>query len=673
MVTRVGVSDWSANAPSWPSGTRKGDVAVLTSVHDQALGSIVSPPGWSLAGSWSSVAWVSMVWARLDGAVWTQVVTDTSVPPWPGMRVEPGRRQVQVVVYRGTSGVGRSRQGMGEVPVQAHGGAHVVAAEVAATGAPVASLPGVTRNGTTGSAQRPAHLGQAAMWAATGWADAGGTPGTYGTTVDVSRLLALELLPPVGPAAPTIVSPATGNETSAGVDVDYAWRHNPASPGGYQDAYRLRVDRGSGWEYWSASTGNWSASDVVNVSGVEGVTVPAARHTPMAEHVWQAMTREGLDGQWSPWSDTASHRPVTAPSVNVTAPTGVVSNDLTPTVAWTATTPRGVQTAVHVRVVDADAGVLYDSGALPTPAKSLTLPVLEWVNGAPVTALVRVQQTGGSWSPWVTSAFAVSWSEPATPTVSATPRAARDGGVVVDLSGLVAGARVEVQRVSPEGLWEPVVILDAPDASVSVVDVFAPYGTPTAYRARQASVLDGVPLSSGWGMSAPVTSTDECMYLAAAQAPASSWVRVMLSTDGERTHRRPVSVAYGLGDDRARVSYGVRRGLAGSMVASTLSRLEHERLTELLESGAPLVMRWTPEYDHALGEQRTRRHVPPVTFQVAGEVTSARPLDGPFAYRAVSWPWVEHDPVVPDHWTPEWSGVPAGVYPADSYHPGGMT
>src|SRR5699024_6711843 len=51
---------------------------------------------------------------------------------------------------------------------------------------------------------------------------------------------------------------------------------------------------------------------------------------------------------------------------------------------------------------------------------------------------------------------------------------------------------------------------------MGLIDPFAPFGRPTAYRARAATILDGQPMWSAWGTSDPVTPTHRWAYLASA-------------------------------------------------------------------------------------------------------------------------------------------------------------
>src|SRR5699024_9786330 len=121
-------------------------------------------------------------------------------------------------------------------------------------------------------------------------------------------------------------------------------------------------------------------------------------------------TREALDGQWSDWSAPVTVTAVSPPSATVTAPDGVVHNNLTPTVTWTSSTPRGVQTAYRVRVATSVGVQVHDSGWRQGDATAYRVPVLSWVQGGAYQVLLQVQQTGGSTSDYATSDFTVTWA-----------------------------------------------------------------------------------------------------------------------------------------------------------------------------------------------------------------------------------------------------------------------
>src|SRR5690625_4254224 len=486
--------------PLWPSsGVAEGDLAVVarrwTSSYGVRFPNPSPGPQWVGLGNYGTRSQYSSHWrAEL---FWWQVRGASLPSIGPGSSLTSFR----LLIFRGTAGIGRARTGQALVPVSENGGASAIGVE-ASTAGDLTILPG------SGTVQ-------------VGWgaASSDGVFGNPGWNHSHTRIY--ELLPPAGPLAPLVLAPGDGAEVSAAEPVEFEWQHRPSVAGGRQDAYQLRVwDDVSDPEYWNASTGAWTTSEATNSSSTQGVAVPAAAFTVNVPMSWQVRSREGVDGRWSAWSSAASFMPVTPPSVSVIAPEDL-HDDLSPLVAWAATTPRGEQSAFRVQVARLGQ-IVYDSGSQPGDDDEWQVPPQDWSNGALYQARVQVQQTGGSWSAWSTRDFTISWTEPATPDVTVWPTRQ---GVLVQVKADV-GMSVDLERITGQGLWVPVGSLEMPGAEVTVTDVLAPYGQVTAYRARAVNVLDGQRLTSGWGLSSQVTSTDRYSYLAAAGDPLRTWVRV---------------------------------------------------------------------------------------------------------------------------------------------------
>src|SRR5699024_10507776 len=176
---------------------------------------------------------------------------------------------------------------------------------------------------------------------------------------------------------------------------------------------------------------------------------------------------------------------------------------------------------------------------------------------------------------------------------------------------------------------------------MGLIDPFAPYGRPTAYRARAATILDGQPMWSTWGTSDPVTPTHRWAYLASAVDPARTWQRALIVNDSDHTRQTPTSVAYGLGDDRPRVTRGIYRGETGTLTL-TAGHDDEQALTDLidlLECGEPLILRWPAE-----GHQQNMIDAGTLTFSVADSLTTARRAQvAVLRGRRIQVPWVEQE------------------------------
>jgi len=615
MAALIHEGVWSTS-PTWPGGLRDGDLAFL--VWRYASGT--SLPELSPSAPWRSVAsyrYQSGA-SRYRGGLYYSWVQAGQLPALPD--VSSNVQAYRLLVVRDTQGVGRTRSGIAMAPVLAGGGV-------------LAFGPGPT--GTGDLTILPDSGGPLAI----GWAGPAGE-GTVGNSGWSHRSVrAVELLPPRGPQAPLILAPGDGDEVAGTGEVEFGWQHRGVVQGGRQDAYQLRAwDYTSDELYWSASVGDWTVSEATNTSGTQGVVLPSDAFQLGVEMWWQVRTREGVDGRWSVWSPTSSFTPVSPPTVNVTGP-GDVHDDLSPTVTWAASTPRGGQSAFRVQVARLGE-VLYDSGVIPGGGSEWIVPPREWVNGGLYQARVQVQQTGGSWSAWSTRDFTITWTEPAIPQVDVW---STRQGVLVQVAA-DPGLAVDLERITGEGLWLPVGSFTMPASGVvTVTDVLAPYGQVTAYRARAVNELEGQRLASGWGLSGQVASSARWSYLAAAGDPLRTWVRVYINEDSSRTHQRPVAVAYGLGDTDPRVSYGRLRGQAGTLRLAALDYAGGEALLGLLHAGEPLVLRWPPE----TGDDPDPEDAGLLVFDVAGELDVARLAQVALQRRYVSVPWVEQEPPVP--------------------------
>ena len=236
------------------------------------------------------------------------------------------------------------------------------------------------------------------------------------------------------------------------------WVHRPTIQAGSQSHYALAVTTATyGTRWWTGSA--WTGSETWVASSAEGVSVPAASLVADAVHSWTVRTREALDGRDSPPSQSGSFTPVSPPSMTLTGPASPVVDDLSPTVTWTKSTPRGSQTAFRVWWTDPAGAVVADSGVTAGGGVSWTAPSsTAWVRGAVYTVRGQVWQTGGSVSPVAEAFVTVTWTPPDTPSVVATPGAV---GVSVHVTGVTVGAAVLLQRLLESGDWVDVLEVGA--------------------------------------------------------------------------------------------------------------------------------------------------------------------------------------------------------------------
>ena len=576
MASEVGRVGWQAaeRGAMWslPPGTIPGDLIVAAHVGFGAE----TPPGFTAAVSRrfgaAFLMWfapVLTVSVRVVTAGLTQVGWGSASPRYAG--------DMSLIVLRGTTGVGVTRTSS-QVPVRDGGAAVVLAGGYTATPTPggLAWGPALVRPNV--------GLG-VTLHGRWGWGNAPAGGATMGGDVSPGWGVALELLPPAGPFEPVLVSPDDGVEVAVeGAGLPVSWQHRPSRAGGSQAAVQVRRTV-AGVHSWLSAAGAWVSSAVSIPGSASSVVLPGLVVGQPTQ--WSVRTMEALDGTWSQYAPPRVVTRVAPPTVAVSGPSGTVTDDLSPTVSWSSSTPRGVQTAWRVQIEQA--GVqLWDSGVVAGPAQEMSVPAsVEWVRGLPHQAVVSVQQTGGSWSVPVSTEFVVTWTLPVAPLLSLSL-----DGAGVGIRTVAPGLQVEVQRSVDGGQWLPWVSWRAPG---DMRDVFVASGVPVRYRARSASLLDGQQLRSGWVQAGPVVSEDHGGYIASALDPVATWQAVELAADATRQHVWDTSVDYGLGDARPRVSHGPHRGMSGSMTIRTDDAAGTAALEGLLLTGEPLLVRIPPD------------------------------------------------------------------------------
>lgn len=429
---------WSQSAADLPSGWAPGQLAVLIEVVPAFVLQLPPvPDGWMPQGATPLTQVAGMAWTWLRVSTRALRAGDTGPVAPQGAAGWSGR---VVVDENGAPGV-RVTLGAARVSVRDGASGVVVGAvsqDVNPAGSGVSWLPG------------RAVVSPTSWWGPSMWVTVGeATEGTAGAATVPG--LGIEFLPPVGPRPPVLTAPGAGEEINAAADTDFSWQHQPARSGGRQGGWSWRISSAFGWLYWSASSSSLTGTETLNPGDATRVTLPAGSLDNLGTaRSWTARTQEALDGLLSPWAAERQVTPVTPPILNVTVVTA--HGDLSPTIIGSATItrPSSTVTASHWQIRDTAGAVVWDSGVLGGAGLTRDAPAsTPWVNGASVTAWGRVQQTGGAWSAWSSSApFVVSWTAPATPVVNAgtryTPWAEQARNYVVNPSAGTAGAAVTV-------------------------------------------------------------------------------------------------------------------------------------------------------------------------------------------------------------------------------------
>lgn len=539
MAVLVGTPSIS---PVVPAGSTVGMLALLVT------NAAATPAGWSVVGR--DVSWILPFWIEiLRTSVYSKVLTSDDLSG-PVTQLGAGFEGV-VVCYEPGWTVGLVRVGQASVRVGAGARALVVSPEGGAGGGlswPVAldrtSLPwapGMTFQTHVGLTTAPA-----------------GSAVTLGPSTARTGV-AVEVRAPVAPVPPTPSLPKNGAEVPADAPIAFQW----VIPGGQvPTGYRLRAQTQDGWRWWNASTSALVASEVDNTSSEPRSSIPGGLLTPVsASRGWQVAWRRA-DGEWSEYSDVSTLTPTQRPVVTVTGPTGTVAEDLSPTIMFDVamTRPASVVTAFHV--VASQGGVpVHDSGWIPQDLREYTMPPDAGWSQGPVDTLVEVEQTGGLRSAPGAGGFTLTWTPPPTPAILAEPH---EDGMLLTVTGLVPGNRVEVERLDAGG-WVRIEVREARAAGERWVDATLLRGVQARYRVRQLEVLEGIVLPSGWGMSAfAVSGARGWCYVWDAAAPATTWQRVyLLPRSLDVRYPQVIGKHYVLGHDPARGPFPVARMTRG--------------------------------------------------------------------------------------------------------------
>lgn len=343
------------------------------------------------------------------------------------------------------------------------------------------------------------------------------------------------------------------------------------------------------------------------------------------------------------------------PTLNVTAPTGTVTDTNIPTVTWTETLDGsgGARNKCQVKIFSAaqyGAGgfdpststATYSSGTLSgtAPSHALTTPLADGT----YRAYVRVAQTINGldhWSDWDYEGFVMDATYPDTPSITLTAQAS-DGRIKVDLDDAATTPTTDMfeVQVSRDGgtTWEAMRLLTdeggyvAPVAGLATVyDYEAANGVATYYRARALHESSGVYAASAW-VSANATWSSASWWIKHPNQPALNLAVVPYGLDAiNRGARQGVFEVPGRSLPVV-VSDSVRSGATGTVTFLLESDADRDALAALLDTCDTLLLQgrgadyWDDRY---------------VRF---GEHSSARAADKAYVADTVeTLPWTEVD------------------------------
>jgi hypothetical protein len=262
------------------------------------------------------------------------------------------------------------------------------------------------------------------------------TEGTGPYTVKAQQLVALARTP----SAPTLISPASGARVDLASGATFTWAYSSVSPGDTQQGFVFKRTYSSTTEYWNVPTQAWQAGPVVNASNVDTphqVSFPSGKWSTGTTYTWYVSTRSST-GSDSAFSAGRTVIASLAPTVAVTAPSGIYYGESTPLVQWTYTSAT-TQRDYRVRIV-ATEGItidpndplpaVWDSGVVTSAIARSARVTVSLSDGIAYRAYVQCTDVSGVASPWVSSDFSLSLQPPSGPVVEATDTVKYETGVV---------------------------------------------------------------------------------------------------------------------------------------------------------------------------------------------------------------------------------------------------
>jgi hypothetical protein len=558
---------------SWPAGSAAGDLAL---VH--------------CGGSYPNNGPQTSGWTPCGHKSYWKILTSTDI----ATALVVNASHVKLQVFTGAKSIGRTSTQNGLTVQGAGSYLYVESARAQSSIAPATHRLGVEWQDENGYYQAAYALASGAGWAAVPSMGSGATSYSY------------EVLPATAPSAPILTTPDAGASVDQTLALTFGWDHQSSFA---QTGRRVRLTTGATIR-WVDGAGALQATEQSVATASTTATLNAAALTAGAPYTWAAATQD--TNGWSVYSAERALNPIAPPtisSVTVSSP----ADDLSPTVTWAATAGSGVLTAHQVWIcnaADADPTVapLWTTGVLANTVSPDTAPAtVAWTNGASLKAWARVWQTGGVSRTLSSAAFTVSWTPPATPTVTASSATTPP---TVSVSGLTAGNVVEVEQRLDGVTWTPLTTRVAAGASLAgIPSPLAATGTSVSFRARQATTVDGVLMQSAWSALASITATPAGCYVVD-DGDRSVYLDASLESDGPREIVQSISVTYGLGASAARVDRTPEAGERGTVVWVTTTAAERDALLAWLDARPVFWIVFPPEDGLATAAKRVARTTP---------------------------------------------------------------
>ena len=558
---------------SWPAGSAAGDLAL---VH--------------CGGSYPNNGPQTSGWTPCGHKSHWKILTSTDI----ATALVVNASHVKLQVFTGAKSIGRTSTQNGLTVQGAGSYLYVESARSASSIAPATYRLGTEWQDENGYYQAAYALASGAGWAAVPSMGSGATSYSY------------EVLPASAPSAPILTTPDAGASVDQTQTVTFGWEHQSSFA---QTGRRVRLTTGPTIR-WIDGAGALQTTEQSVATASTAATLNASTLAALAAYTWAVATQDA--NGWSVYSSERALNPIAPPtvsSVTVSSPAG----DLSPAVTWAATAGSGVLTAHQVWIcaaADTDPTVapLWTSGVLANTVSPDTAPAtVAWTNGASLKAWVRVWKTGGVYRTLSSAAFTVSWTPPATPTVTASSATSPP---TVTVSGLTAGNTVEVEQRLDGINWSPLTTRVAAGTSIAgIPSPLAATGISVSFRARQATTVDGVLMRSAWSALASITATPAGCYVVD-DGDRSVYLDAPMESDGPREIVQSVSVTYGLGASSARVDRTPEAGERGTVVWVTTTAAERDALLAWLDARPVFWLVFPPEDGLATPAKRVARTSP---------------------------------------------------------------
>jgi hypothetical protein len=324
------------------------------------------------------------------------------------------------------------------------------------------------------------------------------------------------------PYAPTLLQPANATYQDLATTPTFSWTYNPGTTGNTQTAWALRrkISGATTYQWWNISTSAWQSTQIFNTGSAQSYTFPSGAWADGYTYNW-SMANQDQSGIGAYSADNT----VTAqagPTVSVTSPSGLITTGQ-PTISWTAAFPTSAQqTSYRVLIYNStqylasgfapgSSTALFDTGvvaASTTFSVSLLGSSTYLADNVSYRAYVQITETGGQTSNWIYAAFSTSYTQPATPVLSAYLTTDSNTGAPLatisvtgqDPSGSsFLGQTSALVQYSDDGgvTWSAVrggssISLPASNQQGSLTDYEMTPGTPRTYRAYVVDAATGV-------------------------------------------------------------------------------------------------------------------------------------------------------------------------------------